>query len=117
MICNESPQDVNDVSREVDQDCEQCAELNYRDSGGGLFPLQSLIGATVEIDHACGKNQMCGGTNRDEFRQALNQAKEDGLKNRHYYSLKEFLSAIQSYMAGGISILARTIVASCHGKA
>lgn len=119
MIEDERAQDVYDVSREVDQNREQGAELNDGDRRGGLFRLQCLVSAAVKLHEACGKNEMCGGTNRDEFRQALNEAEEDGLKDCHYgfYSRKEFRSAIQSYIAGGISMLARTMVASCQGKA
>src|SRR5215213_1126299 len=83
MIRHESRHDVHDVSCEIDQNSEQCAELNDGNRGRGLFSLQGFISAAVKIYEACCENEMCRGANRDEFRQALDQAEEDSLKNGH----------------------------------
>src|SRR6185369_3062941 len=83
MVHDKSTSDVDNVSREVDQNGEQRAELNHRDGGRGLLGLQRLVRATVKIDESSCENQMRRRTNRDKFSQALNETQEDSLEDSH----------------------------------
>ena len=89
MIEDERAQNVHDVAREIDQNRQQRAELNHGDRRGGLLGLQRFVRAAKEIDEAGRENEMSSGTNRDKFRQALNEAEEDSLKNGHYGSFSK----------------------------
>ena len=83
MVADESPGDFDDVSREIDENGEQCSQLDHGDGRRGLFRFESCIGTAVESNSARSKNEMCRGADRDELGKTLNDAQYDRLKDCH----------------------------------